>query len=537
MHLLDLSRHNVMPKLLTMLTCEDWLSLRLVCKSLNKIISEFLPWNRAFYRPILKENKLMLLSKDCTCLRVLVLSDVPWLRDDHVKQILMRNKKLKKLELRACLSLSASILQVATVQCVELEHILLPGCGWVTARSLEYYVQHNQFIKKAESDPTYKLDPLLVLSEAGLRSKPSERKKSRYTGQDELYQRITDRKEASEIDRKFHRRSKKKIVSELLSLDVSRSHYLSDSIFQIFFQHFNKLKVLNIAKIPGLTDICMKYIAEYLTDLQYLDVSDNHRISDKGIFTVTRYCCEIQSISISGCLGVTPKLVRFLQSHKIKVIGGPSGDIAYTTAAINQQQVIGLGAMNIEQPMLDPAHLDGVLQLQQNHPPHPQQKSVAVSVIQSTSTSSSSTVSLATATASNMSAAKRLHSCINKTFANIMPPPSKNARISKSRTQNAKSSQKFSASHPKDPPTSQSFQETSNRIHQTLQNLNSVENQRSSCTSAGKAWLQQTHGGPPNNGLLNEIPSIDNKACIQDGKVEENTISTDSGGERYSDMD
>jgi len=524
MHLLDLSRHNVMPKLLTMLTCEDWLSLRLCCKSLNKIISDFLPWNRAFYRPILKENKLMLLSKDCTCLRVLVLSDVHWLTDDHVKQILMRNKKLKKLELRACLSLSASILQVATVQCVELEHILLPGCGWVTPKSLEYYIQHNQFIKKAESDPSYKLDPLLMLSEAGLRSKPLERKKSRYTGEDDLFQRITDQKEASEIDRKFHRKSKKKYISELLSLDVSRSHYLTDSIFQLFFQHFNKLKYLNIAKIAGLTDICMKYIAEYLTDLQYLDVSDNPRISDKGIFTVTRYCCELQTISISGCLGVSPKLVRFLQSHKIKVIGGPSGDVAYTTAAINQQQVIGFGPINMGQPMLDPAHLDGVLQLQENQPPPPKQNSsIRVSVIQSTPTrSSSSTVSLPSVSGAgscypNISAAKRLHSCINKTFANIMPPPSKNARIlSKSRTQNAKSSQKFSALHPKEHKTSPNFQGTS-MIQPNLHHPTSVESERSSFTPVNTLAI---------------------KACPQnEPKTEENAVSTDSGGERYSDMD
>ena len=34
----------------------------------------------------------------------------------------------------------------------------------------------------------------------------------------------------------------------ILTLDVSRSHFLCDAIFEIFFKHFNQIKHLNIGE-------------------------------------------------------------------------------------------------------------------------------------------------------------------------------------------------------------------------------------------------------------------------------------------------
>ena len=56
-----------------------------------------------------------------------------------------KDKTLNFTAYGLCVSVILRIFfKVLTVQCVEIEHILLGGCGWVMSEALEYHATHHE---------------------------------------------------------------------------------------------------------------------------------------------------------------------------------------------------------------------------------------------------------------------------------------------------------------------------------------------------------------------------------------------------------
>jgi len=311
----------IFPSILPLLSYTDWLSLRCTSRLLCRLIKDFFSKNRALHHTIPSERIFRLMTKDSNsqCLRVLVLSNCTWVTDAHLRDVLKICRKLKKIDLTNCSALSQGILQLLTKNCEELEEMYLGGCGWVENVGLEYHQDHHARLKNILADPSSNLDPLAIFGKVGLRTLPP-RKKSKFSGKDDLFSRLSVPDEPLKIYKK-HVKMEPVVRRQgsLKVLDLSKNYALADNIFDSFFETFDKITHLYLAEVPALTDRTMKNIAVYLKDLVHLDISLNLRITDKGLVTVGRFSPNLKSVNVIGCIGITSLSTSFLRSKQISV--------------------------------------------------------------------------------------------------------------------------------------------------------------------------------------------------------------------------
>ncbi len=78
-------------------------------------------------------DALHVLTRQACCLRTLNLSGCKVLTDDLLKPVLSANARfLRTVDLSECHHLTAGCLQVASVQCKQLQRLILSDCHWVT---------------------------------------------------------------------------------------------------------------------------------------------------------------------------------------------------------------------------------------------------------------------------------------------------------------------------------------------------------------------------------------------------------------------
>jgi len=329
----------VYPKILSLLSYRDWLSLRCVSKKCNGMVEAFFMVNRALPVPIPSEKLFHILTDAARKLRILKINDSAWITDEVLKPVLLRNRKLKCLDLTNCTKLSEGIMQVLTVNCLEVERLLVGGCPWITPCALDYHIIHHKRIKTSNQYPSNVMDPLEAMGSFGLRSKVPERKRSKYCGKDDLYLKLKSPGRVSKIKRKSEKKTLGRKLGTLLEIDFSGNFTLDDSILMKLFNHFNQITSLNINSIPQLTDNTMKHIGLNLLSLKYLDISLNGRISDRGLYTVAKYCTQLKAVNIKRCIGITDISIKFLREKKISII---SDDMSAPLSALPFQPFLPL---------------------------------------------------------------------------------------------------------------------------------------------------------------------------------------------------
>jgi F-box and leucine-rich repeat protein 2/20 len=72
-----------------------------------------------------------------------------------------------------------------------------------------------------------------------------------------------------------------------------------------------QLKSLNLIFNPCLRDESIHMIASVFPNLQLLNFSYSHNISEEGIFHVLRTCSEIKHLNLAGCLGMKLRRMNF----------------------------------------------------------------------------------------------------------------------------------------------------------------------------------------------------------------------------------
>jgi len=331
MHIYDLNWMDIVyPNILPYLSYHDWISLKCTSKEMYLKMAVFWKVNYYLSDPIGSESLFKCMTKNASRLRVLNLSNATWVKDAHLRPVLSQNQHLKKIDLTNCRGLSQGILQILTVKCVELEELWLGGCGWVKPFGLKYLVDHHKNLKATlsmDSSKTMSISareaatdsPLTVMGKYGLRTIPQERKKSKYTGKDDLYQKITDPDAVGKITSSYSKHRPILRQGRLCKLDVSNSPELCDTTFENFFDQFHMITLLNIGGNPQLSDLTMCKIARNLHQLKFLNICDNPLISDKGLYTVGKYCSNLREVKASGCFRITRRSISFLEEKGVRV--------------------------------------------------------------------------------------------------------------------------------------------------------------------------------------------------------------------------
>lgn len=142
MSVLDLPWHDVVFRhILPCLTLQNQVQLRNVSKRFREMLTEFFRTNNILdlSRCAGKMNKeaFNIISKDNFLLQTLVLRNAKgWLRDDMLQEILIRNTRLRKLDLTNCSSVSNTSLQVLALNCPDLHTLILYDCHWTSVEGM-----------------------------------------------------------------------------------------------------------------------------------------------------------------------------------------------------------------------------------------------------------------------------------------------------------------------------------------------------------------------------------------------------------------
>ena len=144
-----------------------------------------------------------------------------------------------------------------TVHCPLITRLVLRDCPWADQSSLNYFSQHNSTIRR----PGLQMEDVLLHMGRGLRTNLKARTKAKYRGKDQLYNDMKKRKG------RFKPRFK-----NLIELDLTSCHCVTDDDINTVTGVFKHLQVFGLGSIASITDNAMKSIAIDLKQLHTLDI-------------------------------------------------------------------------------------------------------------------------------------------------------------------------------------------------------------------------------------------------------------------------
>jgi len=285
------------PHVFCYLDPEDWFSLRSVSHTFHNIVSQFLQENRILnlaYNKKLTEEAFKILTTDSHCLRILNVSGLKFLTDDLLRVVIINNPHLVSLELSDCHHLTSGILQTLSVRCNQLERLILRDCHWVSKESLEYHAHHQ-----GEGRNDHLPGTALYRVQS-----PNDH---------HLLGTAPYRVQTPVSDHQVPALSKPRCC--LHEVDLTGCWELDDKVIIIFLSKFPHLSTVKLGNIYSLTDLTMRALATYTTNLRVLDITGCWRVTDQGVRQVGEYNRSLSMLSVNDCRDVTEQsLSRLRQS-------------------------------------------------------------------------------------------------------------------------------------------------------------------------------------------------------------------------------
>lgn len=289
----------------------DWISLLSTSKLMNGITSSFLFGNKTMSIASLSTITMIsfkILTEDALNLRILSLSGCSWMTDQLLMPVLKNNSRLNCIDLSQCNGCTEGILQILTVQCPYITHLVLRQCKWVVPDALDYMSYHHS-LKSQNTN----IEAVLSFMGRGLRTNVSTREKSKYRGKEWFYHNLQVKPLKPKIKTQLS-----KMHPHLLKADLRGCEKIQDINIDKFVKVFDHLEILKIGNNPNITDSSLKSVALNLQNLHTLDISCCHKISKAGLFTVVKYCTKLRSVEI-GNTQFPKGLLSLMESRKISV--------------------------------------------------------------------------------------------------------------------------------------------------------------------------------------------------------------------------
>jgi len=273
------------PHVFCYLAPEDWFSLRSVSHIFHNIVSQFIQENRALnlaYNKKLTEEAFKILTSGSHCLRMLNVSGLKFLTDDLLRKVIINNPHLVSLEVSDCHHLTSGILQTLSVRCHQLERLILRDCHWVSKESLEYHAHHQG---DGQNDHLLRTGLYRVHTPASDNQGPVL--------------------------------SKPKCC--LYEVDLTGCWELDDKVIIIFLSKFPHLSIVRLGNIYSLTDLTMRALATYTTNLRVLDITGCWRVTDQGVRQVGEYNRSLSMLSVNDCRDVTEQSLSRLRQAGVVI--------------------------------------------------------------------------------------------------------------------------------------------------------------------------------------------------------------------------
>lgn len=337
--------HVLMRYVLPLLSPCDWLRLRVTSMQHLHLVTTFITENRCLTLLPGHRRSHKILVAGAVKLQRLCFLRCSWLTDDILRPILSSATRLRELQLAGCQGpgLSTASLFTLGLKCLSVASLSLPECPWVTAEAVEFICSQKALIVKMrtstrggigerESGGIHEInseDAVRIFGASGLRTKPEQRKKSKFTTADALYHSL----QSSARVRKINLRSlgtnpsaarHPLAVEPLTSLAVPACH-LNDPEVAKLAACCPHLTRLSIAGNFPITDATMAAVSKHIKGLRELDIRGCDQLTDKGLVTVAKHCTHLKSVNLTG--GVfSKKVLKFVKDKGISLyspqIGG-----------------------------------------------------------------------------------------------------------------------------------------------------------------------------------------------------------------------
>jgi len=95
-------------------------------------------------------------------------------------------------------------------------------------------------------------------------------------------------------------------VTNTTHLEITFYHSLSDKKVKSIVDIFPNIIHLNFKESIGFGDKSLFIIAESYPNLRYINLWDA-KITDKGLYAITRSCCKLEYLNISYCRNISDK--------------------------------------------------------------------------------------------------------------------------------------------------------------------------------------------------------------------------------------
>jgi len=251
------------PLIFHLLSPQDWFSLRAVDRTHHHLVSQFLQTNRVLdlaYNKKLTQEAFTVLTQEAHSLRYLNLAGLKFMTDDILRPVIVTNPHLVSLELSECHHLTSGILQTVAVRSHLLERLILRDCHWVSRESIEYHAFHQGISQGPQQ--------LLALNLNSIRA-------GRVSGN-------ASQKQEAAVNTK-HKHC-------LAEIDLNGCWEIDDNVLVNFLSKFPRLSVVRLGNIYSLTDLTMRALATYTSNLTMLDMTGCWRVTDQGVSQVAEYC-------------------------------------------------------------------------------------------------------------------------------------------------------------------------------------------------------------------------------------------------------
>lgn len=297
------------PLIFHRLSPQDWFSLRAVDRTHHHLVSQFLQTNRVLdlaYNKKLTEEAFTVLTSEAHSLRYLNLAGLKFLTDDILRNVIITNPHLVSLELSECHHLTSGILQTVAVRSPLLERLILRDCHWVSRESIEYHAFHQGLSQGPQQ--------LLALNLNSIR--------------------VGQASNCLETQETVRNAKHKHCLTEI---DLTGCWELDDNVLVNFLSKFPRLSIVRMGNIYSLTDLTMRALATYTSNLALLDMTGCWRVTDQGVNQVTEYCKKLSHLSVRDCRDVTEQSLSRLRLRGV-VIDRKLDPIMLRLQRIRQEQ-------------------------------------------------------------------------------------------------------------------------------------------------------------------------------------------------------
>ncbi|CAK9168954.1 unnamed protein product [Ilex paraguariensis] len=114
--------------------------------------------------------------------------------------------------------------------------------------------------------------------------------------------------------------------SLLKEIEMKRTKLGKEDLF-IDFTKNPRIKCLNLARNPYLSDGCLKKFASICPNLEILDLSSCSDITEVGIAEIFKSCCDVRHVQINFCAGVK-NIGTGSELPKLEILCAPRSGIA-----------------------------------------------------------------------------------------------------------------------------------------------------------------------------------------------------------------